>query len=286
MLENEENNSGHLQRGFDAQWNDDVHHAFHVLLTGEEESYYEDYADNGARHLARCLKEGFAYQGEPSKHKGGKPRGTPSAALPTTSFVMALQNHDQIGNRALGDRLTTLADPKALRAAVALQLLAPAIPMIFMGEEVFETVPFLFFTDFHGELANAVREGRRREFARFAGFAEGDIPDPNDPATFEKSRPRFQADSAFYRNLLALRHRCIVPRLAGARAIDATAIGPAAVKARWRMADGATLTLVANLGADACDCSPCDGDMLYSTDVAPDAGRLAAHTTACFLVSP
>ena len=131
---------------------------------GEFVGYYRDYADNPAGRLARCLKEGFIYQGEPSAHRGGKSRGTASAALPPTAFVLFLQNHDQIGNRAFGERLTTLADPRALEAAIALQLLCPQIPLIFTGEEDTSTNPFLFFTDHNPTLADAVREGRRREF--------------------------------------------------------------------------------------------------------------------------
>ena len=111
------------------------------------EGYYEDYADRPAERLARCLKEGFIYQGEPSAYRGGKSRGTPSADLPPTAFVLFLQNHDQIGNRAFGERLTQLADPAALEAAIALLLLCPQIPLLFMGEEGASTSPFLFFTD-------------------------------------------------------------------------------------------------------------------------------------------
>ena len=121
------------RRGFDAQWNDDGHHVLHVLLTGESEGYYEDYADRPAERLARCLEEGFIYQGEPSAYRGGKPRGTPSADLPPTAFVLFLQNHDQIGNRAFGERLTQLAHPQALEAAIALLLLCPQIPLAVHG---------------------------------------------------------------------------------------------------------------------------------------------------------
>src|SRR5207249_214381 len=139
-------------------------------------------------------------------------RGTPSADLPATAFIFFLQNHDQIGNRPLGDRLTTLAHPQALRAAVALQLLCPNIPLLFMGEEQLSRTPFQFFTDHHGELADAVREGRRREFAAFAAFSGKEIPDPNALATFENGRLSIAGDASLYRELLALRHKIIVPR--------------------------------------------------------------------------
>ena len=148
VLEHEGNAARHLRTGpgapgFDAQWTDDVHHCLHVLLTGEQEGYYEDF-DKPIERLARTMAEGFAYQGEVSKHSG-KPRGEPSAHLPTTSFVICLQNHDQIGNRAMGERLVQLADPQALRAATVLLLLSPFIPLMFMGEEVASATPFLFF---------------------------------------------------------------------------------------------------------------------------------------------
>jgi malto-oligosyltrehalose trehalohydrolase len=257
VLENDDNAASHLARDFDAQWNDDGHHVLHVLLTGERDGYYEDYAKNPASHLARCLKEGFVYQGEPSPHRGGKLRGTPSTGLPPTAFVLFLQNHDQIGNRAFGERLTKLADAKGLEAAVALLLLCPQIPLLFMGEELASLSPFLFFTDHNPDLAKTVREGRRREFAGFSQFSDpkllAQLSDPNDVETFERSRPVPNREYApereqLYKKLLALRRTEIVPRLAGARAIDATAIGPAAVVAQWRMADHSVFTIATNLG--------------------------------------
>src|SRR5262249_50028456 len=143
--------------------------------------------------LARCLAEGFIYQGEPSRYTG-KTRGMPSGHLSPTAFVLFLQNHDQIGNRAFGERLTTLVETAALEAAIALALLCPQIPLLFMGEEGASRSPFLFFTDHHGELANAVREGRRAEFAKFPAFADPAnrerIPDPNALQTFADSNPR------------------------------------------------------------------------------------------------
>ncbi|WP_199033334.1 malto-oligosyltrehalose trehalohydrolase, partial [Ralstonia sp. ASV6] len=148
---------------FEAQWNDDGHHALHALLTGEHEAYYAAYADAPAERLARVLQEGFCYQGEPSALHNGAPRGEPSGTLPPTAFVLYLQNHDQIGNRPLGERLTRLAHPEALHAAQTLLLLCPQIPLLFMGEEWGSLRPFYYFTSHHGALADAVREGRRRE---------------------------------------------------------------------------------------------------------------------------
>ncbi|HET7843641.1 MAG TPA: malto-oligosyltrehalose trehalohydrolase, partial [Xanthomonadales bacterium] len=221
VLENDDNEAPLLRTAYDAQWNDDWHHAMHVLLTREREGYYGDYADAPARHLARCFAEGFAWQGEPSAHRDGARRGTPSGALPPTAFVCFLQNHDQVGNRAFGERLATLADPDALRAAQVALLLAPHVPLLFLGEECGAREPFLYFTDHPPALGDAVREGRRREFARFAAFADEcareSIPDPNDESTFERSRPSHTGDTAFVRELLATRRREISPRLVGAR---------------------------------------------------------------------
>jgi len=257
VLENEKNDTDRLRAGcYDAQWNDDFHNVLHVLLTGETSAYYGDFADNAAERLARCLKEGFIYQGEGSPNHDGKPRGKPSGDLPSTAFVAFLQNHDQVGNRAMGERLVRLTDRERLRAATALLLLGPQIPLLFMGEDEGSESPFLFFTDFHDELADAVREGRRREFAKFDAFADEEarkgIPDPNARSTFDASipRPGPQAGEwrALYRDLLALRHVHIMPRLKGTVGLAADVTGPGRVKARWRMADGATLTILIDLG--------------------------------------
>ncbi len=259
VVENDDNDAHLLRNGFDAQWNDDFHHALHVLLTGEKGGYYADYAVAPTRALARALSEGFVYQGEPSRHRGGV-RGTPSADLPPTAFVSFLQNHDQIGNRAFGERLTVLADPQGLRAAIVLQLLCPQIPLVFMGEEAGARAPFLYFTDHTPELAEAVRKGRREEFAKFPEFSDPArrerIPDPNAPETFERSRPDFDGAGAagwndFYANLIRLRREHVVPRLKGARAEGSEILGEGAVLVRWRMGDGARLSLAINLGRQA-----------------------------------
>ncbi len=257
VLENESNDAERLSdEQFDAQWNDDFHNVLHCLLTGEDGAYYQDFADHPAERLARCLGEGFIYQGEGSANHDGKPRGKPSGHLPPTRFVSFLQNHDQVGNRALGERLLLLTDPARLKAATGLLLLCPHIPMLFMGEEAGSRAPFLFFTDFHDALADAVREGRRKEFAKFPAFADPEqretIPDPNAVATFEASRAASGDDDAtwrdFYRSLIALRADRIVPHLAGAVAVGAEVVGDKAVVARWTLGDGATLTIALNLG--------------------------------------
>src|SRR3984893_16081071 len=295
VLEHDGNAASRLAGDFDAQWNDDGHHALHCLLTGEHDGYYADYADDPACRLARVLAEGFAYQDEPSRYRGGKPRGTPSRHLPPTAFVLFLQNHDQIGNRALGERLTLLTDPSALEAAITLLLLCPQIPMLIMGEEVASRSPFLFFTDHNEQLAAAVREGRRREFASFASFLArqgGTLPDPNAIETFERSiaKPdpeRGQAREELYRKLLALRRAELMPRLDGARGLDAKAIGPAAVLARWRMNDGAVLSLATNLGQAPVNAPPPAGRVLFESAAGAakslQAGSLAPRTTVALL---
>src|SRR5262249_28352033 len=155
VLENDDNRANWLdprtdpaQGKYRAQWNDDYHHAWHVLLTGENTGYYQDYADEPRSHIARALSSGFAYQGELSRHRQGRGRGEPSGALSPLAFVNFLQNHDQIGNRPLGDRLAVQTDDAAGAAALAVTLLAPMPPLLFMGEEWGAIQPFPFFCDF------------------------------------------------------------------------------------------------------------------------------------------
>ena len=256
-VENEHNQASLLEQGYDAQWNDDGHNALHVLLTGETDAYYADYAEQPTEQLARCLSQGFVFQGHINRH--GESRGEPSGHLPPSAFVLFLQNHDQIGNRALGERLHQLAAPQALQAATALLLLSPMIPLLFMGDEAMAEQPFLFFTSHHGELAELVREGRRNEFKAFSAFADPQkrerIPDPNAADTFEASRPSLepqrpeqQASEALYRQLLKIRREDIVPRLPGAQALGADVLGHGAVSARWRLGDGSVLRIDLNLG--------------------------------------
>ena len=171
VLENENNEASWLERGpggeptlYSAQWNDDVHHVLHVAATADGEGYYDDYLGR-TRLLGRALAEGFAFQGEPMPYRGA-PRGEPSGQLPPSAFVAFLQNHDQIGNRALGERITALASQPAIRALTAIYLLSPQIPMLFMGEEWQCPQPFLFFCDFDGELGVKVSQGRRARSLR------------------------------------------------------------------------------------------------------------------------
>ena len=238
-----------------AQWNDDYHHAWHVLLTGEAQGYYRDYAD-AARHVVRTLSEGFAYQGEPSPHRDNAPRGEPSAALPRLAFVNFIQNHDQIGNRPLGERLTTLAEDDAVAAALSVLLLQPGPPLLFMGEEWGATEPFPFFCDFKGELADAVRNGRKREFAEAYAKHGDEIPDPlaeqtRDLAVLDwgaREEPVHARRLELTRALLAARHRHIVPLLRSMTGPGQATLTGGLLTARWP-ANGKTLCLLANLSS-------------------------------------
>lgn len=253
---------------FDAQWTDDFHHCMHVLLTGEREGYYDGF-QNATNQLRRVLAEGFAYQGEvpPGRTTG---RGEPSAGLPTTSFVTFLQNHDQTGNRAMGERLSMLASPQAVRAATALLLLTPFVPMLFMGEEFASTTPFLFFTDYHDELAGAVREGRRNEFRGFSGFNDegkrARIPDPNAPSTYAASAPEPTDPAQFdwMRGVIALRRERIVPIIPGCRSDGADVLADGAVRAAWMMGDGRRLMIALNLGETVVDAGLPEGETIHT----------------------
>jgi len=247
-----------------------------VLVAGERASYYGDYADAPLRHLGRTLTEGFAYQGEASRHRKGEPRGEPSSHLPPSAFIAFLQNHDQIGNRAMGDRLTTLVAPERLALARAVLLLSPPVPMLFMGEEYGETAPFLYFCDFHGELADAVREGRRREFAAFPEFADPAareaIPDPNAEKTFHDSKldwARLKREPhrkilEEHRRLLALRAREIAPRIAKGASGRFEPIGDHGLRADWDLGDGSRLHLRANFGDAPLDAGTPPGGVIHT----------------------
>ena len=266
LLENEENQPEWLQRDdrgrpvwFTAQWNDDVHHVLHTAVSGEGSGYYTDYLRD-TRKLGRALAEGFAFQGEMMPYRG-RARGGPSRHLPPDAFVAFLQNHDQTGNRAFGERIGQLTNEPALRAAVALYLLLPQIPMLFMGEEWKARAPFLFFCDFSGDLAEAVRRGRREEFARFPQFQDpaqaARIPDPESVETFRSSKLDWQEAAApshqewreWYRRILQVRRECITPLLPriGPNASQYEVRGDGGVVVRWSIEDHAELILAANL---------------------------------------
>ena len=305
VLENERNLAHYLDRDAQglprqatAQWNDDIHHVFHVLATGEDDGYYIDYASDPMRRLGRCLTEGFAYQGEPSAFDHDKPRGEPSTHLPAGAFINFLQNHDQIGNRAFGERLNHLADPTLQEALTAVLLLAPQPPMLFMGEEFAAAQPFLFFCDFGPELAHAVTEGRRREFSRFARFtdpaARERIPDPNAVATFQACVLDWNAlDQAphrdvleQHRHLLALRKQWLTPRLAsmGNGAPQVEPLADRALAIRWTLGDGSRLTLQANFADTPLQAPAAEGPLLHATrNHNPASGQLPPWSVAWYL---
>ena len=256
---------------YDGEWNDDFHHAAHVVATGESEGYYGDYAETV--DLARSLAEGYVYQGQPSAYREDAKRGEPCASMPPTAFINFLQNHDQVGNRAFGERLTTLTDETSAELLTAILLLAPHTPLIFMGEEWGERQPFFYFTDFTGDLAAAVREGRRAEFKKWPLFADPanreKIPDPNALTTAKSSTLDWtrtetsegRARLALVRTLLGIRAREIVPRLTGTEGGRASyqMLGPRGFAVTWRLGSGSTLRLLANFG-EACAITGFDWD--------------------------
>jgi maltooligosyltrehalose trehalohydrolase len=268
VLENEENSASRLGRtggeatGFRAQWNDDMHHVLHVAATGEKSGYYADYV-NRPHLLGRALAEGFAFQGEPMPYRG-RPRGDFSADLPPEAFIAFLQNHDQVGNRATGDRIHHRHSLEAARAAAAVYLLAPQIPMLFQGEEWAASTPFPFFCDVDGELAEQVREGRRNEFARFPEYADPQtrksIPDPVSEQTFlsaklnweERDEPPHAGMLAWYQRILAVRREKIVPLLPGITAGGHYSVGAQGiVRVQWGSEGGTTLSVCLNLSGIA-----------------------------------
>jgi len=304
ILENGANASRYLRRAnpgrpplYDAQWDDDFHHALHVLLTSETDGYYRDYSAEPVRYLGRSLAEGFAFQGEFSEYEGAN-RGDPSADLPPTRFVNFLQNHDQIGNRAFGERVVRLASEDALKAGLAILLLAPSPPLLFMGEEFGASTPFLFFCDFAGDLAAVVTEGRRNEFSRFEKFrsdkVRAQIPDPNSEKTFQGSKLDWRSVTEqshkkwldFYRELLSIRRDAIIPRLKLATGCRAQYnVTGKSLTVTWALRDNSNLTLLANLGSEPGAVIPRPpGDVIYTN--VPEASlqkELPPWCVACFL---
>jgi malto-oligosyltrehalose trehalohydrolase len=296
ILENEENEASRLARdaqgqprAYTAQWNDDAHHVLHVAATGENSGYYADFHGR-SELLGRALAEGFAFQGETMPYRGAA-RGEPSASLPPTAFVAFLQNHDQVGNRAFGDRLDAIATPEAVRAVGAICLLLPQIPMLFMGEEWDAAQPFPFFCDFSAELAEAVRAGRREEFARFPEFqspaTRERIPDPTAEETFlsaklawaDAGREPHAGRLAWHRHLIAVRRREIVPILKEIRSGGAyQVIGDNAVVVRWRAGAGRDLALAANLSSRMVGgFPPVSGRVIWREGAAPDDGTFGPY---------
>jgi maltooligosyltrehalose trehalohydrolase len=245
--------------GLDAVWADDFHHAMRRLLAGDRDGYYAAY-EGTAEELARTVALGWLYQGE-RYAPTGEARGTPAADIPPPCFVHCIQNHDQVGNRAMGERLHHQVEPAAYRAASALLLLSPYTPLLWMGQEWSATTPFLYFTDHPEELGRLVTRGRREEFRHFAEFADpalrAQIPDPQAESTFHRSLLDWsERDSEphagvyrVYRELLHLRRRHPALRARSRDAWDVAALSDGAVALR-RRGPGEDLLLVANLGGN------------------------------------
>ncbi len=305
VLENDRNLAHYLTprahaAQYDAQWDDDLHHAVHVLLTGETDGYYQDYAEAPVAALGRCLTQGFAYQGEASAFRNGEHRGESTTGLALSAFVAFAQTHDQVGNRAFGERISRLADPSRLRCALAVLLLAPLPVLLFMGEEFAAPSPFLYFCDYAGELGGAVTQGRRSEFSRFRQFADERqrlaIPDPNSEATFLRSKLDWrclqegahQEWLTWYRTLLHLRAQRLQPWLSTLQKGPAhfEPLAERALRVTWGKAPGVELHLLANL-SDQCVTGilPPAGERLLSAGLPEehDAGQLPPWSALWFL---
>ena len=308
VLENDNNTARYLRPNpagkaelYNAQWNDDIHHAMHVAVTGEKDGYYADHADCPVQRLGRCLAEGFDYQGQVSSFRQGARRGEASRGLPPTAFVSFLQNHDQIGNRGFGERILRVADSRAVKAAMTIVLLSPSPPLLFMGEEFGAETPFPFFCDFGPDLAKAVTEGRRNEFSQFARFrdpaARSQIPDPNAESTFQAAKldwssatePQHRSWMGFYRKLLETRKREIVPLAAEILAGQTTfePWGQRGLLVNWLVNSRSGLTLIANLGNEELPEAPRPiGKLVFASDesVTPalESGWVPAWSAAWF----
>jgi maltooligosyltrehalose trehalohydrolase len=234
--------------GFDGVWADDFHHVVRRMVAGDEHGYYQDF-QGSSEELARTMHQGWLFTGEHSHHLQTT-RGTDPSHIPMDRFVVCIQNHDQIGNRAFGERLNHQVDAATWRAVSVLLLTAPMTPLLFMGQEWSAGTPFLYFTDLEPDLGRQVTEGRRREFAGFPEFSRPEdrerVPDPQSPQTFEASRLRWEereepshaATLALYRELLHLRRRD--PALQASSELSGDAFAPDADSLVVRRRHGGT----------------------------------------------
>jgi maltooligosyltrehalose trehalohydrolase len=299
MAEDSRNDPKHLiAHGIDAVWSDDFHHALHVLLTSERDGYYGAFKGDLAE-LARAIERGQVFEGQPGEGSG-KPRGKSTSGVPRERFVFALQNHDQVGNRATGERLHALIGVEAFRAASLLLLFLPATPLLFMGQEWASSTPFLFFSDHSGELGHAVSRGRRLEFAHFAGFRDAEpdgIPDPQAESSFLRSKLDWsercwseqQRTLSLYRRALELRR--VDPVLREARELRVGTIGntlwvirrgPAGE--RLLLFNPGPAALLADVaGRVASEARP----LLSSADIAPSSPfELGPHSATLYALEP
>ena len=238
--------------GLAGQWSDDFHHCVHTLLTGERNGYYADFGS--LKQLAKAYTDGFVYDGQFSFFRG-LPHGTPTRDLPPERFVVCAQNHDQVGNRARGERLFSLVEFEALKLAASTVLLSPYVPLLFMGEEYGERAPFLFFTDFEDPaLREAVTQGRRKEFAAFGWI--GEVPDPQDPATFARSKLKWDLQTQephrwlwdYSQTLLRLRRQHPVLGAAAKRRLEAREVDERTLLLHRRGPQGAGAFVVLQFG--------------------------------------
>lgn len=251
-----ENGEGH---GIDAVWADDFHHQVRVALTGVQESYFKSYSGSMA-DLARTVKDGWFYTGQSYPQWKGRPRGERTGHLPAKAFVYCIENHDQVGNRARGERLEHLIAPSAFRAASALLCLCPHPPLIFMGQEWAASTPFMFFTDHAGELGAKVSEGRKKEFAEAGlnqGIAVDDVPDPQAPETFLRSKLAWDETRLCpHKTVLELYRECLAQRSAWLNRADGDAAEwevtalERAIAIRYRVAGGPDRLVVTSLQGD------------------------------------
>lgn len=286
MIAEDHGNLAHMIRpveedgwGLDGTWADDFHHQMRRLLAGDSEGYYGDFSGT-TEDLARTINQGWFYCGQHSRY-WGKPRGSNPAGLAPSQFIVCLQNHDQVGNRAFGERLHHQIDLAAYRAASTLLLCLPQTPLLFMGQEWACSSPFRFFTDHTLELGRLVTEGRRREFAPFSAFSDPAtrerIPDPQDEATFQASRLLWQEREEWphrgieelYRRLLLLRQSEPALTCRDRGAFEARAVSESALVLQRRGPDGEGLLIVCQLrGAGEVSLQGRAGEMLLTTEEA------------------
>ena len=295
VLENDRNDADCLSRDFDAQWNDDAHHFLHVLLTGEHDGYYADYVDRPADKLARCLREGFGFQGELSQHRGGKPRGMPSAHLPPTAFVSVpaksrsdrqprlwgAADHARDPGRPAQRRRHCCCSARRSRCSSWVRSTASRRRSYFSPITI-------------RNLPRPCAKDARRNSPAFSHFSDpaliARLPDPNSRNSFEHSRPvpeggRAAARPLFYHELLKVRRAEIVPRLPNTHALDAHALGAAAVVARWQMGDGSLLTVACNLGQPSVGMPSLSGRVLFATSQTAEKQASTGQLSGCSTVA-
>ena len=280
------------RRLFVADWNDDFHHALHVAVTGEATGYYETFKERPWRQTKRALAEGYLKKGRSTL--GTEP--PESASLPPTAFVHFLQNHDQVGNRASGNRLHTMLDRRVHRLLAEVLFLSPQIPLVFMGDDHLSRQSFRFFADYTGDLARDIFRNRYKEAENFGGGPAGshnrEIADPNEWSTFSCSKLEWrEAEDAertawrgFLRALIAVRRQHIVPLLRRAVGHAGRIVSERDTELfiDWRFNDGA-LFLRANAGEEDCDLGGVPGDLIYETRPSADRSQLGPWSTKVFV---